>query len=119
MKAMKSHWLRNGLLMFAFLEDSSGDHGQMDYEAEIRGKETMAWQLKEMFSLFLTAQNNCSTNNNDKICAIFFFFLVTKKYWKVTKVWQKLEKTAIKRQTVMDEVFKLANFYLRALSPHR
>lgn len=54
--------------MLAFLEDSSGDHGQMDYEAEIRGRETTAWQLKEMFNkLFLTAQNNCSTNNNAKI----------------------------------------------------
>lgn len=53
--------------MLAFLEDSSGDHGQMDYEAEIRGRETTAWQLKEMFSLFLTAQNNYSTNNNAKI----------------------------------------------------
>ena len=52
----------------------------MDYEAEVRGKETTAWQLKEMFSLFLIAQNNCSTNNNDKIRAIFFFFLATKKY---------------------------------------
>ena len=91
----------------------------MDYEAEVRGKETTAWQLKEMFSLFLTAQNNCSTNNNDKIRAIFFFFLATKKYWKVIKVWQKLEKTAIKRQTVTDEVCKFANFYLRALSLHR
>lgn len=74
MKAMKSHWLRNGLLMLAFLEDSSGDHGQMDYEAEIRGRETTAWQLKEMFSLFLTAQNNYSTNNNAKIWAIVFSY---------------------------------------------
>ena len=60
--------------MFAFLEDSSGDHGQMDYEAEIRGKETMAWQLKACYQFRLPSLFLVHISGFTQI-KLFFIFL--------------------------------------------